>query len=101
MTPARCPACDRPLATQADYDATGEGERTDLCWRAWNNDRCMHPPVDWRARALAAEERIATLETGLREVGDMLQAARDDIEALPGPVTIARLRALADNTKET
>lgn len=52
----RCPDCDAPLATQADYDATAEGEGADLCWREWNGDVCILPEVDWRARAMAAEE---------------------------------------------
>jgi hypothetical protein len=36
MTPARCPRCDRPL----EYDP------------------CLCDPIDWRARALAAEARL-------------------------------------------
>jgi hypothetical protein len=54
----RCPDCAHPLATEADYAAEGNGAH--LCWRAWNDDHCAYPPVNWRARALAAEaERVA------------------------------------------
>lgn len=62
---ARCPDCDLPLATQADHDATAEGEGDDLCWRAWAGDVCCRTPVDWRARALAAEARVVELEADL------------------------------------
>lgn len=65
---ARCPDCDLPIATQADHDATVEGEGADLCWRAWAGDVCCRTPVDWRARALTAEElleRLAEFEIAL------------------------------------
>lgn len=56
-TRARCHNCDRLLATEADRspDMTG-GERDDLCWRAYTSNACQGEPVDWRARALMAEQ---------------------------------------------
>ena len=55
-----CPDCGRPLATQADYDDTSEGEGESLCWREFNCGLCTGEPVDWRARYLAeAEARVA------------------------------------------
>lgn len=50
---ARCTGCDLPLASQADHDATPEGEGDHMCWRA---------------RALAAEARSAEFEVHLRDI---------------------------------
>lgn len=50
----RCVRCDRPTATARAWDEVPEDGRGDLCWGDWH---C--PPVDWRARALAAEEQLA------------------------------------------
>ena len=46
----RCTNCDRPEATEADYEAFGEGEGEHLCWGC-----CAFMAVDWRRRALVAE----------------------------------------------
>lgn len=54
----RCPGCDLPLATQADYDVIPEGQGDYLCWRAWHADICVRTPVDWRTRALTAESAL-------------------------------------------
>lgn len=51
----RCHRCDRPKATRDDHDRYRGGEGEHLCW----GGTC--PEVDWRARALAAEERLATM----------------------------------------
>lgn len=62
----RCRNCDKPVATEADWEATPEGEGEHLCW-GWGTPSCAS--VDWRARALAAEaERDALRE--LRAVRD-------------------------------
>lgn len=60
-TRAKCPNCDQPLATEADHDTRGCDRcarfdatcpHASLCWSAF---AMTCPPVDWRARALAAE----------------------------------------------
>lgn len=58
--PDRCPSCDAPLATMADIrpDDTPRPEDDLLCWRAFHGE-CQREPVDWRARALAAESELA------------------------------------------
>jgi len=48
---ARCPICDRPCATSLDWQRVAAGEGAHLCWGA-----CSPVAVDWRARALAAEQ---------------------------------------------
>lgn len=78
MTRERCPVCDAPLATEADIaKADGADEDSDLRWATalcWSLAvpayACSgRPPVDWRARALAAEaERIR------------FKAERDDLD---------------------
>jgi hypothetical protein len=52
----RCPDCDRPMATRADFENHPENCQHcwTLCWREYH-DGCVAPRVDWRARALAAE----------------------------------------------
>ena len=76
-TPERCPVCDAVLATEADYDASHtrglpQTRIAELCWSVVFGSRCISPPVDWRARALAAEaerdaarDREVTLARGL------------------------------------
>ena len=56
----RCHRCDRPKATLADYDRYEGGEGEHLCW----GGQC--PAMDWRARALAAEERVTMIQQGDR-----------------------------------
>jgi hypothetical protein len=51
----RCPRCDRPIATDADWTTTPSGEGGHLCW----GGAC--PAVDWRKRALVAEAEVDTL----------------------------------------
>ena len=60
----RCHRCDLPKAQLEDYDRYNGGEGEHLCWGG------MCPMVDWRARALAAEERLAM--TSKFKVGDWL-----------------------------
>jgi len=62
----RCVDCDRPLATPHDHAVTPEGEGEHLCWRSWSGDVCLHPCVDWRARALTAERRLRETMQHLR-----------------------------------
>lgn len=59
----RCPVCDAVLATDADFDASRtrglpQARIAELCWSVVFGSRCIRPPVDWRARALAAEARL-------------------------------------------
>lgn len=51
----RCPVCDRPKASQDDFDEVPEGAGEELCWGLWDFYQCEMKAVDWRARALAAE----------------------------------------------
>jgi hypothetical protein len=63
----RCHVCDKPRATQADHDATAEGEGDHLCWAAWGT-RCS--PVDWRERALAAQVERDKLAAALSKLNE-------------------------------
>ena len=94
--PGYCHECDRPLATKAD-DARHDGIDCDghTCWcveKCWNGlaGRCEAEPVDWRARALAAE----------RELCDDDTAAEKEIERLRapfrGPVNVMLRREAPD-----
>lgn len=102
----RCPICDRPIAT-ADLDGHPGGCECEacvsVCW--YGPDRCTGEPVDWRARALAAErERDAVREAiidahrsyrGARADADELVAERDRLAS-----KVARLeRRLADDAE--
>lgn len=60
----RCPDCDCPKARRADGVLYRGGEGEHLCWGG------MCPQVDWRARALAAEEKLAM--TSEFKVGDWM-----------------------------
>jgi hypothetical protein len=57
--PERCPNCDRPIATEADWAESEGGGECDH-WRSlcWQQDDCE--PVPWRERALKAEKALAT-----------------------------------------
>ena len=48
-----CPNCDRPRAAPADYLQPAD----DVCY-AINPQHCTGEPIDWRARALAAEAEL-------------------------------------------
>jgi hypothetical protein len=75
----RCPDCDAELATLTDHQSwveAGEPDdyRPDLCWARPDLElvtydgaftlQCMRSPVDWRARALAAEAKLAHMTGG-------------------------------------
>ena len=49
-----CETCDRPPASDEEWDTISEGEGEHLCW-----GDCYRYAVDWRARALAAEALLA------------------------------------------
>lgn len=64
----RCPVCDRPRGVVADLRELSarnalDAEGAAFCWREWGcEDQCRAAAVDWRARALRAEARVAELE---------------------------------------
>lgn len=63
----KCVKCDHELATDGflvDHDETCEHCKS-LCWSHYNG-QCSHPEVDWRGRALEAEEKLATLASAFR-----------------------------------
>lgn len=81
--PTRCARCDKPIATQADHDATREGESADadLCWAEYGTP-CER--IDWRALALAAADDCENWKRVARESQDERDAAeaeRDDARA--------------------
>lgn len=70
----RCPDCDAPLARETDRNEHGDHPAAGyICWRL--GGPCRRPPVDWRARALAAEaevERLVLVEAlDLRIISDL------------------------------
>ena len=94
MSAGRCPECDAPLATLADHAAWREaGEpddyRPDLCWARPDlvpvvhsgefTLQCMREPVDWRARARAAQAR-------LERVRALAYAAADEARGLAAAI---------------
>lgn len=94
MSLDRCPDCDAPLATAADgaiHDALGgdcEGPAharcLALCWP--EGGACIREPMDWRARALAAEAREAKWRewvAGLDETSPRAAALREAALAPP------------------
>lgn len=66
MQAERCPDCERPLATQGQYDTHVEGceceECRSVCWREWWGNKCQDEPHDWRAEALRLRARVKELE---------------------------------------
>lgn len=79
----RCPTCDREIASA---DSIGEGkcevqvsfdskQRRAGGWNLQANRNCEASRVDWRARAIAAAARIATLEVALTEACNTLASA--------------------------
>jgi hypothetical protein len=83
MTATRknCPVCDQPVAVDADRDPTPLGlgmlvRIYDLCWVEIEGGG-EHPrdPVDWRARALAAEQTLAIIRSEASNAADDLVGA--------------------------
>jgi hypothetical protein len=97
----RCHNCDRQLPTAEEWNTTPEGGRPDLCWEEGSG---LCAPVDWRARALAAEAKLATARReSLEEVVVRLRKiAAIIVEDKPAPAALywpvagveAALRAL-------
>lgn len=57
----RCPTCDLPLPTAAQWETMRGGEGVGLCWAA---GACRGARVDWRGRALAAEALLGASARG-------------------------------------
>lgn len=80
--PDSCPDRTCPIATEANRRDDDEPRPEDdlLCWRAYHGDTCQRP-VDWRARALAAERETAVISANHAEAHRLtlgaLQAHRD------------------------
>ena len=51
-----CRVCDRPRATQDDFDKIAPGDGAHLCWGAWDEGACYSARVDWYERARAARD---------------------------------------------
>lgn len=69
----QCDNCDRPVATQDDFDACPDSCRCHdcmvKCWRGWNpGARCTNEPADWRGRALKAEASLSDIERRVTEL---------------------------------
>lgn len=89
----RCENCDKPTATQAEYDTIPEGDGQHLCWRSWNHhDRCEEPTADWRARALAAESALHAMRLAYL---DDTHGDRD-----PSTVSAADIKSLREVFKD-
>ena len=76
-----CPVCDQPVAVDADRDPAPLELGTlvriyDLCWVELEGGG-EHPrePVDWRARAIAAEQDIASIRSEASNAADDLVGA--------------------------
>jgi hypothetical protein len=59
MNRERCEICDRPVASDEEWDTIPEGEGDHLCWGGM---QCSMESVDWRARALKAEAALKERE---------------------------------------
>jgi hypothetical protein len=60
MSNDRCPNCDRPKAVWNNHrEACDCAYCVSVCWSRWGTT-C--PSVDWRARALRAEEALRAVE---------------------------------------
>lgn len=83
---ARCPICDRPLATDADTEhPTDCAHCYQLCWGVRTMSHCDGDPVDWRARALTAEARLAELlDEQSRRLHDAFERRTQGMEQMTG-----------------
>lgn len=94
----RCARCDLPRATAEQWETVRGGEGVDLCW-ATGGEGCIGRPVDWRARALAAEDRAAGLAAECADLRDIARRLSETGDAMRVQWTAAeaeRADALAD-----
>ena len=84
MTTDRCPTCDKPRAGDvavSHADGCSCPDCLSVCWRDWG---VLCKPADWRARAIAAEAKLAAADKAIEDVAEELETLRDDIaEYLP------------------
>jgi hypothetical protein len=80
MTTERCERCDRPVATDADWDSLHQHKCHDGC--TWGDDRCwgdraecemVGGAIDWRTRARDEAKRADAAEALLAELRDALE----------------------------
>lgn len=81
---ARCPACDRRPATDAEWRDVPGGERPDLCW---GTSECEGMAVDWRERALKAEREHEDANAALSLMYDDRERLRAQLAALRAAVS--------------
>jgi hypothetical protein len=74
----RCEVCDRPVATDDQWRDVPEGERDDLCW---GGIQCGEARVDWRARAMRADEQVTVEKRCQVNLVARLEAADRDLAA--------------------
>lgn len=99
MIPAltMCTVCDRPVATDEDFDRYRGGEGAHLCWRRWDRLQCENRAVDWHARYVGLERRVTALVAALhnakRCIPEEMDAVRHIIDAaLAGDIDDELLR---------
>lgn len=76
-----CPDCDAPLVTSADEDISETASDewcAARCWRRYRDDgQCIREPVNWRARALAAEAAAAAAQAHAVKLREALDECID------------------------
>lgn len=77
----KCERCDKPVATEADWEATPGGEGEHLCW-GFCSPSCV--AVDWRARALAAETERDAMRAAILDLQHADAMASAHSEDCPG-----------------
>jgi hypothetical protein len=85
----RCIVCDRPEATDEEWETVQPGDHADLCW---GEPTCSEHRVEWRERALAAEKALEERE------GDMharIRAGYDSTVADAWRAKVAEVEAEA------
>ncbi len=102
-----CPVCDAPLAVESDRDAAPVGlpplaKIFDLCWVELEGGG-EHPrdPVDWRARALAAEQDLASVRSEASNAADDLAGASGREALLRAVHALDRIVLLCDGEAES
>ncbi len=78
----RCRTCDLPLATDADLEGCIDGCQCERCvslrWMRYGG-KCTGRPVDWRARALKAEQDRDTARAGIARVFGAIESGMLDL----------------------
>lgn len=95
MTELLCKECDRPIATEEDFEQIPEDAGEHLCWVEYNG-RCVHEPVDWRFRALSAERLVKASRHFEFDDGTDCKLTVDGWRTREYPETNARVHATLD-----